>query len=483
MSFRKTTIKKPPVQHRGLNIYLAAFSITANLNLWQQAFARLFRVTDAPAGVPAGPALIGRNLFLTFGANMKTETIESFGTGAVNPTLTFGGGNSCATSGVVVRSAPSLGRFNTTSGGNNYLEYTGYCSFTFALPICGFGAYITDMGDFNSTDVAVITDINGCTQEINLTGSITSGSLVFWGFGVSGGKIVKVEFKSTSSVFIAADFTGIDDLLIYNSPNVGIGVNEVAGGNTATTCLSHRVFHRFDHLAGLNTFVDVGAEKAHIVWTDSVANSAASGTFTNQSRFNLGAYQMINGNNITGNYSINGPWIWVGNIGNNSQDFTVDFWFSRQGAPVGGGVIADFPQLFTLSINGANGLTIVAHTDDGGALVDFTLNGAIALPLNSYAHVRAQVSRLVDPNNVNPDRVKMQIWIGGVVDAGSDSTVNAILTLGYSIEAPSARIGGLSGANYCPGIIDEFAAGTGIYGVYGTNFTITGPRRYAQSDI
>lgn len=118
-----------------------------------------------------------------------------------------------------IRGAPFGGRFNTTTGGNNYadLDDTQTFKLAFTSNMAGFGCYLTDPGDFSSQWYAYVVDQNDVQTIHTIPHAVngSNGNLVFWGFLDTSGLLYKsVELKTTAS---AGDAMGIDDLHFISS--------------------------------------------------------------------------------------------------------------------------------------------------------------------------------------------------------------------------------------------------------------------------
>lgn len=124
-----------------------------------------------------------------------------------------------------IADAPDLlGRFNTTTEGQNYLENMltlpieeweydplSATRFEFSPPISVFGCYFTDIGDFTGTLTARVTATDLTTQDYVLsTGSETNGYLTFLGF-IDGSKTYsKIEFFCSAG---NEEGWGMDDIV------------------------------------------------------------------------------------------------------------------------------------------------------------------------------------------------------------------------------------------------------------------------------
>ena len=133
----------------------------------------------------------------------------TFGTSTVNGvTVTY---NSSAT----VFGTPVAGRFNTTSGGANWLQVGGsltFLSLTFDVPIAAWGAYLTDVGDFTGQVSMVLYKSGGGTVTHDITHTVAgpSGGLMFVGFVDGIDEYDQIDFVSTSVL----EVIGIDDMRV-----------------------------------------------------------------------------------------------------------------------------------------------------------------------------------------------------------------------------------------------------------------------------
>lgn len=123
--------------------------------------------------------------------------------------------------GIVLDVPDGLGRYNTTSGGANYLENMlteveafpdplGLTRFEFAPAVSWWGAYFTDIGDFTGTLTARITASDLTTADYVLsTGGETNGYLTFLGFIDLTKTYTKIEFFCTAG---NTEGWGMDDI-------------------------------------------------------------------------------------------------------------------------------------------------------------------------------------------------------------------------------------------------------------------------------
>lgn len=124
--------------------------------------------------------------------------------------------------GIILDVPDGLGRYNTTSGGANYVDNMltesavfpdplGITRFEFSPAVSVWGAYFTDLGDFTGVLTARITATDLSTEEYVLTtGGETNGYLTFLGF-IDGTKTyTKIEFFCTTG---NDEGWGMDDIV------------------------------------------------------------------------------------------------------------------------------------------------------------------------------------------------------------------------------------------------------------------------------
>lgn len=103
------------------------------------------------------------------------------------------------------RCAAELCGYNTTVGGDSFLDVTFSSTFSFASPINSFGAYFTGVqrGD------ATLTYTDGSTTVLNLPAAdIGSGGTYFFGFTDPGASISAIDYFTGTG----GDFVGLDDI-------------------------------------------------------------------------------------------------------------------------------------------------------------------------------------------------------------------------------------------------------------------------------
>ena len=151
--------------------------------------------------------------------SFETTPVGSFTTLTAAPGVTLTGsdvnGNSQG-----VRNAssfpalPSVGGFNTTPGGSQYVEMEGgTLTFTFATPTQFFGAFLTGVQTIFYQDTFTFSD--GTSQTINAPGVGTTnsnGALDFVGFTDAGKSITSLTIAAGPSINTGYDEIGVDDV-------------------------------------------------------------------------------------------------------------------------------------------------------------------------------------------------------------------------------------------------------------------------------
>ena len=176
----------------------------------------------AAASFDAAASALGTVGFITF----ESAPLGAFTSLAVAPGVTIGGTdylghNQRVLSVPSFTPAPSLGGFNTTSGGANYVDMVGgTLVFHFATPTQFFAAYLTGIQTAFYQDTFTFTD--GTTQTINVPGAGTSsslGAMDFVGFTDAGQSIVSLTINAGNPQ--GADEIGVDDVR-YQTPAVAV---------------------------------------------------------------------------------------------------------------------------------------------------------------------------------------------------------------------------------------------------------------------
>ena len=216
--------------------FLIAASLAICSALASAAPVTIFGEDTAPgAQVPAGSlAKAARDSFL----GQFNGTVDSFGferltllsgsgaaaVGQIDFTASTGTIGATLSGDGVVRTAPQLGRFNTTTGGSKYWEVqsggTGSFSITFNSAIAGFGFYATDVNDFGGSFKLILESATFGDPNVELLISPTplnDGNLVFFGFTDRVKTYTKVTFQTAGGTSTAPDFFGFDDFVIGDS--------------------------------------------------------------------------------------------------------------------------------------------------------------------------------------------------------------------------------------------------------------------------
>lgn len=103
------------------------------------------------------------------------------------------------------RCAPALCGYNTTAGGQNFLDVTFNTTFMFANGIDAFGAYFTGV----QRGTATLTYDNGNTVELAMpSAALNDGGTTFFGFSDAGASITSISYYTGDG----GDFVGVDDI-------------------------------------------------------------------------------------------------------------------------------------------------------------------------------------------------------------------------------------------------------------------------------
>jgi len=103
------------------------------------------------------------------------------------------------------RCAPALCGYNTTVGGEFFLDVTFNTTFNFVAPIDSFGAYFTGV----QRGTATLTYTNGDTVVLDLPDAdLGSGGTTFFGFTDAGASISSIAYFTGDG----GDFVGVDDI-------------------------------------------------------------------------------------------------------------------------------------------------------------------------------------------------------------------------------------------------------------------------------
>lgn len=172
----------------------------------------------SPGGTVSGTPVTTRDAFLSQLSGVGTEEFESFPAGTTPPmALAFPGSTGGISAGLsgsgVVLNFPNAGRYNTTSGGAQYLEVSGTFIIDFSAPISAFGFYGTDIGDFNGQTTIQLRATDGTLTNLVVPNTINgpTGSLLFWGFIDLDTAYNRITFGNTAA---GTDFFGFDSMTI-----------------------------------------------------------------------------------------------------------------------------------------------------------------------------------------------------------------------------------------------------------------------------
>jgi hypothetical protein len=179
----------------------------------------------SPGATAAGDPVTARTLFMARLTGITVEDFESYpitgvGSRFLGRAVTRNGSTATITrtgatpTEYVVRDADANGRFNTTVGGENFLNT---CTtrpgvpmvISFSTPIAVFGLYLTDLGDFLGQISIELDKVGGGTVSLDIGHTIgaPSGSLYFWGFvdQIDTYSQIRITCSTADDVF------GIDD--------------------------------------------------------------------------------------------------------------------------------------------------------------------------------------------------------------------------------------------------------------------------------
>lgn len=126
-----------------------------------------------------------------------------------------------------------LGRYNTTSGGTNYLNFMATSDgifpitplsltrFEFSPPISCFGTYLTDLGDFNGSISLKLyaSDLTTHTKILSNGTGESNGFLTFYGFVDTQKTYTKIEFICSAPL---DEIWGMDDI-VYGGTSILVG--------------------------------------------------------------------------------------------------------------------------------------------------------------------------------------------------------------------------------------------------------------------
>ena len=198
----------------------------------QATLTTIFGSRDTGISAPSGNPLTARAVFLSNLNSSAIEEFSGFGLGVpVNPATTLAvpspisnftisgvGGNGNANFSVQngAHGNPS-GRYDTTGGGDRYLEGIDAFTFTFATSIHALGFYATDVGDFGEGLSVVLTAQGGGTTIFTVeapNSSLHDGSLLFWGFQDTNVAYDSIRFIVTPGSSGAQQVIGLDSIIL-----------------------------------------------------------------------------------------------------------------------------------------------------------------------------------------------------------------------------------------------------------------------------
>lgn len=122
----------------------------------------------------------------------------------------------------IVEGDPLNGRYNTTSGGTQFLQNMATtalggafeaqaAAMYFDPPISCFGAYLTDLGDFTGVfTLRLIASDDSFTDFVLSTGGEAGGKLTFWGFIDTDKTYKQITFYCSAGV---TEGFGMDDVI------------------------------------------------------------------------------------------------------------------------------------------------------------------------------------------------------------------------------------------------------------------------------
>jgi hypothetical protein len=191
-----------------LKLLLAAAAIT--FGTVSGAQAALVTYTGADDGVSSLAQMTNSVAAETsFSSAAPGDSVITFET-AVPSSVTITGGTITNNSG-----CGALCGFNTTSGGQNFLNlFGGSTTFTFAHPINSFGFYITGL-QTNVVGQESLTFSDGSSEVIDTPSSINGGG-AFIGFTDLGKSITSVTYSASN------DIVSIDDVLYGSASSQGV---------------------------------------------------------------------------------------------------------------------------------------------------------------------------------------------------------------------------------------------------------------------
>ena len=178
-----------------------------------------FAETPEPLNTVTGPAAAERAVFDSYLTSVTPETFEEYPNlvGLDDLPLSSNGNDFHIELGSnATNRGNNLGRFNTTPAGLRFAQVASDVNSTFIFDdlVAGFGAYFTDMGDFDAEWYATIYDQFNVPTVVAIgnTVGVVNGSLIFWGFLDNSGLLYsKITFSAIN--YTSPDGIGIDDII------------------------------------------------------------------------------------------------------------------------------------------------------------------------------------------------------------------------------------------------------------------------------
>jgi hypothetical protein len=202
------------------------------------------------AKTATGAALTARTAFAAATTGLQVCDFESMTVGAVGPAaaITFGGGVTgtitcnqyssdhttvAASTTDIIDNSGASNRWNTTSGGSKWYEFTDEVVIALSAPVTAIGFYVTDLGNHNATLRVTLRRANGSAVAYYLPKAAAlagaSGLLRFW--GVTG----ETQFTQVilQTVYYADLTPGVYDNPVFHvqgTPEI-VGIDDILIGN------------------------------------------------------------------------------------------------------------------------------------------------------------------------------------------------------------------------------------------------------------
>lgn len=187
----------------------------------------------APGGLATGDPVTAFNAFYArlsgaiiedFEAYEEGEALEGVGITRNGATMTMSSSAYSAPGFAEVSSYSDFGRFNTTSPGALFLDNArsvvgSPMVFSFSTAISAWGAYLTDLGDFDGqiSVELVRSDSVVVSVDIGHTISAPDGSLYFWGFVDDTHTYTELRIVCEQLGGDTEDVFGLDDVVFATS--------------------------------------------------------------------------------------------------------------------------------------------------------------------------------------------------------------------------------------------------------------------------